>query len=111
MNWRRRVVVQVVGHEVAVVNEFWTVPREESWRYTGFSMVWTEVSWLLAAVATVVILVPLIAILFTQIRGPDATLPRVYHRGLPDDAELPDGDRIKAMHRFALERGEGNRPD
>jgi hypothetical protein len=70
-------------------------------------MVWTEVSWLLAAVAAVLILVALVAIVLTEITRPK-TYPRVYGRRLPDNAELRDEDRLRAIRRFARERGEGN---
>ena len=69
-------------------------------------MVWTEVSWLLAAVAALFLLVLLIAIFADQILGADTrSYPRFYRRSLPDNAELSDEDRLKAMHRFA--RGHG----
>jgi hypothetical protein len=51
-------------------------------------MVWTEVSWLLAAVAAVIILVALVAILLTEIRRPAVSrFSRLDRRRLPGNAD------------------------
>lgn len=73
--------------------------------YTLVAMVWTEVSWLLAAVAVLFLLVLLFAILSEQIWGSDlGRLTRIHRRRLPENADISDGDRRMAMRRLADER-------
>jgi len=66
-------------------------------------MVWTEVSGLLAVVAGLVVIVPLLAIILQETRRPDEPLsPRAISR-LPENADLRYGARRDAMRRYSAE--------
>ena len=66
-------------------------------------MVWTEVSWLLAAVAGFVVLVAFVAIFLTELGRSDRGLLRAGRR-LPDNADLSDDERRVAMRNHRPDR-------
>jgi hypothetical protein len=64
--------------------------------YTLRTMVWTEISTLLAAVAFLVILTAFVAILFAELHRPRGASPS----SLPADAELGNEARREALKRL-----------
>jgi len=73
-------------------------------------MVWTETTWLLTAVAALVLLVPLIAIVLSEISGSSfGDDPQVERPRLLDNAELHDEERREALRRFTVQRPTDNR--
>ena len=67
-------------------------------------MVWTEVSWLLAAVAGFVVLVAFVAIFLTELGRSDRGSLRAGRRRLPDNADLSDDERRVAMRNHRPDR-------